>query len=1207
MSTNNKIQKLIWKRFPKTGVLFLLSGIIFFSGLNLAKSQSKTYSENNLSLAQVISEQAKSEKNFMSINFTNATLEKAFEILADRINVGFSYNPDVMPNKIVSFNMSNVQTYEIIYKLLEGTNLEPVLPPSKDVIILREKDVGILPEMYQETITGTVTDVETGEALPGVNVSVMGSQETTGSIVGTTTNGDGEFELSVPTLEETLVFSFIGYERLEVDIAGRTELNIQLMPDVLMFDDIVVVGYSSLRKKDISGSVSVVNPEEFTKMPDSQVGNLLQGMVSGVNVISSGQPGESPSIRIRGINTFGNNEPLYVVDGVPTQDINQLNPNSVESMQVLKDASAASIYGSRASNGVIVITTKKGLRSGLQVTYDSHFGVQVPPSGNPFDILNPQEMAELKWRAIRNVGGTPGSDIYGRGDSPVLPDFLIDGNNVGASEDQVNLADYNVNPEYTDPSALEGMHRIIRANKEGTNWFQEIFDPALTTNHNLAISGGSERSVFSLSFNYRNQDGILNQTHLDRYNIRVNSEFNINDNIRVGENLSYTIEDNRLMQAADTEDSPIAFSYVMQPIIPVYDVGGNFAGGFNMPFFGANPVRLLDETKDNDNELKRLFGNVFAEIDLTQNLVLRTSFGGEVASRFSNEFQFPTVNNSENTTTNGLREDSESVENYTWTNQLTYDQLFGESHDVQIVTGVEANKNKFSMRGGSAIGFFTFDPSFRFLSTGAGGKQNYSDEIVSSLFSLFGKVDYSFDGKYLLSATVRRDGSSKFLNNRYGIFPAVSAGWRLSQEKFMQNISWLDDFKIRTSYGVMGNQINVNTSNSFSIFGANTHFTYYDITGSNTAIEQGFSKQRIGNPDARWEKTKNFNIGIDASLYEDQFEMTIDYYRKNIIDLLFNPELPGASGTREQPFRNVGNIRNTGLDASLTGRLNISNDTRISTTFSFTTYVNEIKRISENVEHFSEDSRRFTGSNIVRNEVGYPISSYYGYKIVGFWNDQSEVDRANSTAQQATGNSNATYQTEAKVGRFRYEDTNGDGRITPADRVHLGDPHPDFSAGLNINLNYKNFDMTMFFYGVKGNEIWNQVKWWTDFFGNFNGAKSHTAFYDSWTPDNKDATGPIQETTNSFSTGRVPNSYFVEDGSYLRMKNLMVGYTLTEGVINTIGVNSLRIYLQATNLFTITNYSGLDPEISGNTTSFGIDEGIFPNHKSFTVGINLQL
>ncbi|MFH5832041.1 SusC/RagA family TonB-linked outer membrane protein [Halalkalibaculum sp. DA384] len=1040
-------------------------------------------------------------------------------------------------------------------------------------------------------VSGTVTESETGAPIPGVNVLLIGTT------TGTTTDASGAYQISVNSETDTLRYSFVGFQDQVVPINGRSTINIALETETFAGEELVVVGYTTQERQNISGSVSSVDVEGLTEGTTGQVTKQLQGRASGVSVVSSGQPGEEPDVRIRGINTFGNNSPLYIVDGVPTQSINSLNPSDIESMQVLKDASAASIYGARAANGVIVITTKRG-QGDVTVEYNGYAGYSIPKSGNVWNILSPQEMAELKWTAIRNSGGNPAPDPqYGDGPEPVLPDYIRPAGEMIGDVDEEN---YFVKPEYKDPAELNTFNQIVRANKQGTDWYDEIFSPAMTMNHDLSVSGGGEIGNYILTLNHFNQQGTLDRTFNERTTVRVNSNFNISDNVTIGENLSYSHSESPQVNAL-SEGSAIGMSYRQQPIVPVYDIAGNFAGSAGQQLGQAvNPVAQQYRTRNNQALNNRLFGNLYAEIDFADNkLQFRSNFGGEIGSWTSKSFTYPTYENAENNSVNAFNQDGSKSYSFTWSNTLTYKDEFNDVHSLELIAGTEAYHNQGTNFGGSSQGYFSFDPNYTNLSTGSGNRTNYSNEYRDGLLSFFGRVDYNYDSKYIISATLRRDGSSRFENYQWGMFPAGSVGWRVSQEPFMQDISWLSELRVRAGYGVMGNQLNVDPNNPYNLYVGDNSSSFYPINGSNNSVQQGFEQSRIGNPDAKWEKNISGNLGIETILFGDRLEIVAEYYWKDVKDLLFNPRLVGTAGTATPPYVNVANMKNRGVDAMVTTLGDIGNDFSYNASLTFTSYQNEIVKISEISEYFSQDSRRF-GSDIIRNEVGQPISSFYGYQIVGFFNSQSELDEANNSAP------NGNYQTDADVGTFRYADINGDNQITADDRTFLGDPNPDFTYGLDLGLNYKRFDLSAFFYGSQGNDIWNQVKWWTDFYSNFAGAKSHAALYDSWTPENQDASLPMQTTGGGESTSTVPNSYFVEDGSYLRMKELVVGYTLPESLIQRISASRLRIYLQASNLFTITGYSGIDPEIGGGNTNFGIDEGAYASTRQFLLGINLS-
>ncbi len=1046
----------------------------------------------------------------------------------------------------------------------------------------------------EHTVSGTVIDSTTGESLPGVNVQIVGTQR------GVVTDAEGQFELTAPGPNETLRFSFVGYETQTVDINERSTIEVNMQPGTLTGDEIVVVGYSEQRRADLTGSVQVVDTENLEELSGGQLSDKLQGNAAGVSVISSGQPGQDPQIRIRGINTFGNNTPLFVVDGVSTQSINNLNPNDIESLQVLKDASAASIYGARASNGVVIIETKQG-EGDMSVQLNSSVGISQQPDDDPWDIASPQQHAELEQLAQCNSGDSPSHPQYtfpnGCDGGVELPNYILP-----SGADDVDEDNYFLIPEYTDASQLGNFNQIVRANKDGTNWFDEVMRTGVVTNTDLTVSGGGENGSYLLSGGYRNEEGTLRRTWLERYSLRVNSTYNVTDNIRIGENLSYTAEENFLDDEL-VEGSALGFAMRAMPIIPVRDIEGNFAGSAGGGLGNAqNPVAMRERTRNDETLDKRLFGNVFTEITFLDDFTFRTLLGGSVESGFTETFTFPQYENSENNTLNQLAETSYNNFDWTWTNTVNYNSTLADNHNVSAVAGVEWKQDISRFEFASVQEFFSFDESFVNLNNGTGTKQTDSGKSIVALASQFGKVDYNYDNRYFLGASVRRDGSSRFLNNKYGVFPSGSLGWRLTEESFMDGVlPWLTDLKVRGSYGILGNQLNVDPNNAFTLFGSEQFA--YNISGDNSSVAQGFFASRIGNPGAEWEKQTNMNVGVDLALLDGQLETTVDYYRKDIDDLLFNPELPATAGQAAVPFVNIASMENSGIDASLRTEGEIG-DLQISGSVNVTSYNNEITKVSDAANSFSEESRRFNAQNIARNEVGHEMSSYYGFQVVGFF-EEDDFDQNGDLRDDVPD------QTDAAPGRFRYKDVDGDGEITPDDRTFLGSPNPNFTSGLNLNLQYNNWRLSMALYGSQGADVWNQTKWWTHFRSGFAGAKSEAALEDSWKPgeDNSDATVPIQETQRTVSTNQVPNSFFVEDADYLRLRNVRLGYSLPSALVQQVGANQVRLYVQGSNLLTFTNYSNPEPEIGGSdaedVTSFGIDEGAYPTPRQYRVGVNL--
>ncbi len=1037
----------------------------------------------------------------------------------------------------------------------------------------------------QKTVTGRVTN-KANQPIQGATVQVKGS--TTVTITGT----DGTFNIRVPNERSSLVVSVIGYEVIEMPVAGKTNINMSLAETTSQLSEVLVTGYSTQRKKDITGAVSVVKVSDLVAVPAGNAEQQLQGRASGVTVTSSGQPGDGASVRIRGFGSINaGNSPLYVVDGVPLTNLGDLNSNDIESIQVLKDAAAASQYGSRAGNGVLVITTKRGKAGQIKVSYDAYYGMQT--RGKGFDLLDPQGNADLTWLAYRNsgqlVGGNPQHPQYGNGATPVLPDFLLAGSlsGVKAGNPAADPSKYFLN--LADPNSS---YLIVPANKAGTNWYNEVFSSQPLMNHNIGMSGGSDKSKFYLGLNYFDQKGTVMTTFYKRYTIRANSEFTIKDKVRIGENLQMSYSNN-IKIGNQSEGNEISLAYRIQPIVPVYDLAGNFGGQKGAGLGNAlNPVAYRVRARDNRNNDYKIIGNVYGEVDFLRHFTLRTSFGGEQYMNTYWWYGFKTYENAENNSTNEYNEGSSQARSWTWTNQLSYKNTFNDKHNVAAVAGVEAIDSWGRGISARRLGYFVDDPNFRSLNTGAGVQTNGGGPYARrKLFSVFAKASYAFNDKYLIDATIRRDGSSVFGPNfRYGTFPAGSIGWRVSSEDFMKDVSWISDLKIRASWGQMGNQ-NINPDNAFSTFGGGLGSSYYDLSGTSSSAQQGFQQQRIGNPNGKWETNTTANIGFDGTFFKGRLEVILDLYSKKTKDLLFVPPLIATTqGTANAPAVNIASMENRGVDLGLTYKGTMNNGLQYNLSGVFTTYTNKITALAEGVDYF--DAGGYRQGNFARNAIGHPVSAFYGYKVIGFFADAADVTK--SPTQDA-----------AAPGRFKYADINGDGRISDLDRDFIGNPNPDFTYGLNVNLNYKGFDLGAFFYGVAGKDVINYTSWWTDYFSSFQGAKSKAALYDAWTPSNQNARLPIVENSSNFSNQAVFNSRLIENGSYLRLKTLILGYTLNRNALGRTGIDKLRIYVQAANLFTITKYRGLDPEFIGGDTAFGIDYGNYPNQKQFLIGVNV--
>jgi TonB-linked SusC/RagA family outer membrane protein len=944
---------------------------------------------------------------------------------------------------------------------------------------------------------------------------------------------------------------------------------VTLAPDVTSLDEIVVTAYATQKKKDLTGSVGVINTEQLTQMPQSNITQQIQGRVAGVTVVQDARPGQDAKVRIRGLGSFQNNEPLYIVDGVPTTDINTLNPADVETMSVLKDAGAASIYGARASNGVIVITTKKGSSGRMSVNFNAYGGITTLGSGPDF-LCNTQEMADLEWLIKDNDGTTGVHPIYGDRASaePTLPFWAAD-----------------------------------------TDWFDEATQQGNIQNYDLSLSGGTQSSNYYASLGYLDQKGTTIYNWYKRFTARFNSEFTIKDRLTLGENINIVHRSDNGTGNQGEATAITGAAYRMMSIVPViWDAGpyqgdthffedGDWGGTGIETGLGNNRQFISQRTRDKDDKWQdlRILGNVYADLEIIEGLNLKTSFGGSINNQYQTNWGGSTYEHAENIATPTYREDGRIGGFWTWTNTLTFARQFGD-HNILAVAGYESSKLGYG-RGvwSQGAGYFTEEAfAYRTVAT-AETLQSGSSYFNTprTIVSQFLRADYNWRSKYYLSGTVRRDGSSVFgPDNRYGVFPSGSAGWRISEESFLSGVGFISDLKVRGGYGTMGNQLAVSTANQFFLYSGSPSRSFYDINGNYTSSAPGFYPSRIGNADAKWETNITTNVGFDAVLFDRKLEVVFDWYSKRNVDLLYNPELPGTAGNASRPYVNVGEMLNTGIDLAATYR-QISGDFSFEVMATFTTINNEIVKIAEGIEFF--DATQSGGDRIgptSRNEVGYPVGSFYGYNFLGFFDSQGDVD-------------NHADQAGAEPGFLKYDDTDLSGTIDADDRVHIGNPNPDFTYSLNLNLGYKGFDLIAFFFGSQGNDILNQNRWWLDFWPSFIGQKNVGMLNDSWTPSNTDAAFPKASNKANFSTSQQYSTYYIEDGSFFRLKNLQIGYTFSNAQLGNLFSN-LRVYIQGTNLFTITKYTGLDPELhQPSETVFGVDQGNLPVAKQFIIGVNL--
>jgi len=1062
----------------------------------------------------------------------------------------------------------------------------------------------------QTRITGKVTGADDKQPVIGASVRLRGTT------TGTVTDASGNFSiLAKPT--DVISVTYLGYQPSEVTVGNQTTLRVVLSSTNSTLNEVVVTGYTTQRKQDITGAVATVNVAAAKQLPVTSSEQLLQGQASGVTVINQGAPGSSSTVFVRGITNFGNSSPLYVIDGVQTNSMSQVNPNDIESISVLKDAGAAAIYGVAGGNGVIVVTTKKGRAGKTTLSYDAYYGVQTPLSGNVWHLMTPGQQSQLAYIA----GNTADIGLYSAsGGSGTLPTYGYHGAAAPAN------SAFSSSGVTNDPSIAQYYHfeaanpsndfLVQQFNQAGTDWFHQIFKNAPQQSHTLTASGGTDKSSFLYSLNYLNQQGTLINTYEKRYTARANTSFSVLGNhVRFGENgyVFYRENNGGSSYNQQQEGGSIAESFRQMPIIPVYDIAGNYGGAYAGPGTealgnGTNPFAVQQRTVNDKGRTWNMQGTVFAEADFLKYFTARTAFSGNAGNNFYNYTGYNTYENFESHNTgNSYTEGSLYYFNFNYTNTLQYRQIIGK-HNISAFAGYEIKQTGGQQIQTYATNFFTLDPNY--LTTATTTLPTSISLNTTQLFqptstqSVFGRVDYTYADKYLLGATIRRDGYSSFFPGRqYGTFPSVSLGWRVSQEDFLKSVTWLNNLKIRGSLGTSGSNANIGGANAINTYGSSFGSSYYAINGGLSTLTPGFNQSSIGNPGTSWETDKILNIGLDASLF-NRLDLSIEYYKKSISGLLFALPLPALVGGAAAPTVNVGDVQNTGFDISATYHDAIGSDFKYSIGVNVTPYKNKITNLPSG--YFDVGGSR--DNLIVREQVGMPIGEFFGYQIKGIYQNAAQLASTPSYSGAA-------------VGSFIYQDTNGDGKIDNNDRTFIGNPNPNFTYGVNLNASYKRFDFTAVLYGSQGNKNFNYTRYYTDFYSPFSGGKNialltQSARVVNGVVTNPDATISAASFSQPLGSNTV-SSYFVENGSFLKCRVASLGYTFDPGMLKTVGVDRLHLYFQVTNLFTITKYTGLDPEIvpsvsnlnqnGRQSAAFGIDYGAYPNNqRQYILGVNLS-
>ncbi len=1011
----------------------------------------------------------------------------------------------------------------------------------------------------QALVTGTVTDAKTGETLIGVTILIKGTTQ------GTTTDIDGKFKFATDQLKpaSVLVFSYIGYTSIEMAVGANTRLDVKLESSSVMLDEMVVIGYGSVKKRNVLGAVSKVDSRDMAKIPVASIDQALQGRAAGVQVTqNTGAPGEGVSVRIRGIGSINSsNTPLYIVDGMPTEDaLNLLSPNDIESISVLKDASAAAIYGSRATNGIVLITTKKGSKGQAKVTYNGQFGFQKPvrltPMVNTADYVTIYNEAAVNDNTNLPVG--------------LLPRQLI------TTEQAAKFAD--------------------------VNYLKELFHTAPVTSHELSISGGSETTNYLISSTYFNQKGIIENTGYTRGTARIDVNSDVSKWLTIGMSSLAGISNTSIIGssgdgAGGNGGSVIRYAFFRNPAIPVFMADGTtyvdrpseyFGSGIYDSYLGDgySPIGMAaynDNTRRDDSYL----GKAYFKAKIYSGMTFTTNFGMDYRSSNSRRFDRTWGTAGRIGNPNGLSVENVRTSNWTLNNLLNYEKSFAGSHNFSALLGFEANKKNAKYLSASDANFPIQQTDLIYIGNGSGIKTTSQGESSSTLASFFGRFSYDYKQKYYVSATVRRDGTSRFIGaNKWGTFGSVSAGWAMKQEAFLKDVSWLESLKVRAGYGAIGNQETSDYPYA-NIISPNYNYPFGGTTVS------GYAQSSLGNSNLKWETSYQYNAGIDAELWKGAFALSLDYFYKVTSDMLVRASNPPSVGYAERPWINSGSVLNRGVELEATYRGNKSKFT-YSVGGNLTYLHNEVLKL----DGINQDGLIETGTYATQTAVGQPIGSFYLYEMQGIFQNQTQI----LISAKPDG---------VVPGDIKIKDQNGDTHITPEDRKYLGSAIPKLFGGINLTAGYQNFDLSLFFQGTYGNKIYSQVN--QDIEGFYRGFPVTQRYFDQrWTGEGTSNTQP-RASWNAKSINAMPSSRFLEDGSYIRLKNLQLGYTIPQKPVEAIGLSRVRVYVSGTNLLTFTKYSGLDPEmtVSDNSkaegdTAAGIDWGTYPSAMTIMFGMNLN-
>ena len=1120
----------------------------------------------------------------VTLNLTNQPFSTFIKQVEQQTDYKFFFEEQsVDVDRLVNVKAQNQDIKVVLDRVLGGTNLTYTIANKKILLKKHESQKPQKGKALPHEISGNVIG-EDGSPMIGVSIQVKGKA------VGTVTNIDGNYRLVLPNNSDAIVVTYVGYVPQEISLKNNNWQRIVLKEDANMLDAVVVVGYGTVKKRDLTGAISTVKADEMGLTGVSSIGHALEGKAAGLYVRqNSAQPGGGLDILVRGAGSINaNNDPLYIVDGFPIAKLDQiassdrkmdpgtqgvlnfLNPNDVESIEVLKDASATSIYGARAANGVVIINTKRGKEGEFNVNLDAYFGVQ--KAAKQLRMLNAQQFGDMLWQAMKNDGKTPSHDVYGNGDQAVVPEYL-DSNHLIPSDD--------------------------------VDWVDEILRAAVVQSYNLSFTKADKKSNQLFSLGYYDQQGLVKFSDFKRVSGRFNSEYKLfDDHLRIGENISLSHSWGTSVSNNAALGGTLYEAYKFQSITPVKNLEDEYAGNVFSDI--PNPMGKLYRNKDNQDKKSRLVGNLYAELHLFDGLMFKTSFGVDYNNLYRRSFspKYDELNASEKLSSLSNR----NAWNFNWvfTNTLTYNKTFGD-HTINALLGMESLRNRYEYFTASRDGFPSDDPNFRFLDAGDVGTQKNSGAATEySMVSYFGKLDYNYHDRYLVAFTLRRDGSSRLGNNKWGNFPAASVGWRISNEPFF-DVEAISNLKVRVGWGQNGNS-DVPSYATIDSYKSNSTNSNYPIDGNQSGVDLGLVQTRNGNVNLKWETTTQTNVGVDLGFLNGDLNLTLDYFNKDTKDLLWRRALPASiGGTNMTVWDNVGKMNNKGFEMEINYQKQINQDFGFSVAYNFSVIKNKMTELN-GVDYIGLSSSELHGRNFdqetSRSAVGQPIGSFFVYEADGLFQSDAEI-------QNYKNDRGELLQPNAKPGDIRFKDLNGDGVINSDDRDFKGNPLPDCSMGLTLGFNYKNFDVSAFFQGVFGNEVYNLTNYLGEFYNQAQYNKNSTIL-DAWRPDNTDTDIP-RVTLDDPNNNIRPSTYYIHNASFVRLKNLKVGYTLPDKVASKLKLKRTYIYLQGQNLFTITGYEGIDPEVGLQSYSsenrnldMGVDRGVYPLPRTFTLGVNVS-